>query len=679
MVGSSIFRFDQLTTFTGFERIRLDTATNNYAQFTLGNQPIEIDATGYLSILSNSPSNWNGSNIINGDASHTWSTTNLNFLNDAVFPRLPVTYDLTSNTFSHVTIGNVGDQVTLLINNAVTAGIQSVSGFGQTAKLATAGSTLDLSHTTVAGVPVTSTNALGTAFTVGDLGTAFQIAGGAGQDTIIASGLTFSADQRAAIFAVASIEKIVDSSGVYLKLTGNHPPIVTTSGGTAAASEQVAVAVDTGVTLVDVDNPTLVSATVAITGGFHAGQDVLAFSNNSSTMGNIAGTYLAGTGILTLTSPGATATLAQWHAALRAVAFINTSDTPDTGNRTVSFVVNDGADASTASTKMVSVAAINDAPVVTIPHPTLTPARGQTLQVADVFGATDADNDPLSYVFYDATPGGGHFVVNGVTQAANQIVSVSAAQLAQTTFVPGPGQSDDLLVGATDGFAFSGWSNLHVDGPVNHAPVVTIPHPTLTPARGQTLQVADVFGATDADNDPLSYVFYDATPGGGHFVVNGVTQAANQIVSVSAAQLAQTTFVPGPGQSDDLLVGATDGFAFSGWSNLHVDGPVNHAPVVTIPSPIVQAAAGQTLQASALFSAIDSDNDTLSYLLYDATGGNGHFSINGVTQAANQIISVSAAQLAQTTFVPALGASDDLLIGATDGHAFSGWSDLHIV
>jgi hypothetical protein len=92
----------------------------------------------------------------------------------------------------------------------------------------------------------------------------------------------------------------------------------------------------------------------------------------------------------------------------------------------------------------------------------------------------------------------------------------------------------------------------------------------VAPTPGQTLQVADLFSATDADNDPLSYVFYDATPGGGHFVVNGVTQAANQIFSVSASQLAQTTFVPGPGQSDDLLVGATDGFAFSGWSSLHI-------------------------------------------------------------------------------------------------------------
>ena len=56
------------------------------------------------------------------------------------------------------------NNVTLLINNADTAGIQSFYGWGLNSKLATAGSTLDLSHTTVAGFAVTSTNALGTAF-----------------------------------------------------------------------------------------------------------------------------------------------------------------------------------------------------------------------------------------------------------------------------------------------------------------------------------------------------------------------------------------------------------------------------------------------------------------------------------------------------------------------------------
>jgi len=143
----------------------------------------------------------------------------------------------------------------------------------------------------------------------------------------------------------------------------NDTPFVTASGGTTAATENIAIAVDTGITLSDVDSTTLASATVSITGNLHTSEDVLTFTNNPATMGNISGSYNSGTGVMTLASSGATATLAQWQAALRSVTYNNTSDTPNTGNRTISFVVNDGATDSTATTKTVSVTAVNDAPV----------------------------------------------------------------------------------------------------------------------------------------------------------------------------------------------------------------------------------------------------------------------------------------------------------------------------
>jgi hypothetical protein len=79
LVGSGSFGLDQLATFTGFERIRLDNVTNSFSFLTLSSQPIEVDATGYFQIQVNSPSNWNGSNIINGDASVTWNMTSLGF------------------------------------------------------------------------------------------------------------------------------------------------------------------------------------------------------------------------------------------------------------------------------------------------------------------------------------------------------------------------------------------------------------------------------------------------------------------------------------------------------------------------------------------------------------------------------------------------------------------------
>jgi hypothetical protein len=66
LIGNGTFRIDQLATFTGFEKVTLDNESSFFAYLILGNQPIEVDATGYLQISVNSASNWNGSDIING-------------------------------------------------------------------------------------------------------------------------------------------------------------------------------------------------------------------------------------------------------------------------------------------------------------------------------------------------------------------------------------------------------------------------------------------------------------------------------------------------------------------------------------------------------------------------------------------------------------------------------------
>ena len=158
----------------------------------------------------------------------------------------------------------------------------------------------------------------------------------------------------------------------------NDSPIVTASGGTTAFTEgnnvtSTPVAVDASVTVTDVDSATLASATVQITGNLHSAEDVLAFTNTSGTnFGNITASYAAGTGLLTLSSSGATATLLQWQNALRAVSYTNSSDTPDTGTRTITIQANDGSALNSLSllaTKQVSVAAVNDAPVDHVPGP----------------------------------------------------------------------------------------------------------------------------------------------------------------------------------------------------------------------------------------------------------------------------------------------------------------------
>ena len=85
------------------------------------------------------------------------------------------------------------------------------------------------------------------------------------------------------------------------------------------------------------------------------------------------------------------------------------------------------------------------------------------------------------------------------------------------------------------------------------------------------------------------------------------------------------------------------------WSN-HGPHPTgtNQAPVLTASN--TNLTHNQTIAASSLFTATDPNGDTITtYALKDVTG-NGHFVVNGVVQATNVEIDLTAAQLAQTTY-----------------------------
>ncbi|RKP48112.1 DUF4347 domain-containing protein, partial [Trinickia fusca] len=175
------------------------------------------------------------------------------------------------------------------------------------------------------------------------------------------------------------------------------PPTVTTDSGSAAftAGDNVTstpVTIDSGLTVTDGSSSTLASATIAITGNFHSGQDVLAFTNDGSTMGNIAGAYNATTGVLTLTSAGGIATLAQWQAALDAVTYTDTAVTPNNATRTISFTTNDGVNTSNTATRTVTVADVDQTPIVTTTGGTTNYVGGTSATAVDG-GVTVSDRD----------------------------------------------------------------------------------------------------------------------------------------------------------------------------------------------------------------------------------------------------------------------------------------------
>jgi serralysin len=107
---------------------------------------------------------------------------------------------------------------------------------------------------------------------------------------------------------------------------------------------------------------------------------------------------------------------------------------------------------------------------------------------------------------------------------------------------------------------------------LNHAPVVSASDSTPTP--NQNIAASSLFSVTDADSDAITaYQFLDSTIDvtSGHFVVGGIAKGANQIIDVSAGQLAGSTFQSGSG-SDDLWVRAFDGTAWGAWKEFHVGG-----------------------------------------------------------------------------------------------------------
>ena len=120
---------------------------------------------------------------------------------------------------------------------------------------------------------------------------------------------------------------------------GSQSLYVTSGGNVVAQNVAVSIAanatVSTGVTA-------LVATTVSISTNFVTGQDVLGINGNTSGTetygdGNIAFSYNSTSGILTLTGAS---TAANYQATIRKTTYTNSSATPTTATRSISFCLN---------------------------------------------------------------------------------------------------------------------------------------------------------------------------------------------------------------------------------------------------------------------------------------------------------------------------------------------------
>jgi probable HAF family extracellular repeat protein len=331
---------------------------------------------------------------------------------------------------------------------------------------------------------------------------------------------------------------------------------------------------------------------------------------------------------------------------------------------------NDGSQWSSWSSSFTVTGQADTPPVVTVAN--LTAAHGQGFAASDLFTASDPDGDAVTqYGFWNTGIGGGHCALNGVAQGINQEIDVTAAQLSQLSYQSGSG-ADTLWVRANDGTQWSSWSNsFSVMAPIDTPPTVSVSN--VMAMHGQSFAASFLFTASDADGDMITtYAYWDTGTGGGHFMLNGVAQGANQEIDVTAAQLSQLTYQSGSG-ADTLWVRANDGTQWSPWSSsFAVTAPIDTPPTVSVSN--VMATHGQSFAASSLFTASDADGDMITkYAFWDTGTGGGHFMLNGVAQGTNQEIDVTVAQLSQLSYQSGSG-PDTLWVRANDGTQWSNWS-----
>ncbi len=220
---------------------------------------------------------------------------------------------------------------------------------------------------------------------------------------------------------------------------------------------------DTDVTITDVDDTNIESATITLTNA-QAG-DVLAALG--ALPGGITAVVSGGGSVVTLSG---TATLAQYQAAIRLIGFSNTTDNPSTTPRTINVVVNDGTANSNTAVTTINVTAVNDAPVGVADNYTAVEGT-TTVKTTVLVNDTDPEGNALTVTqFATTTSGSGALVANGTntitTALGGTVVMNSDGTYTYTAPARNHGDAtpdiDSFAYKASDGSLDSPWTTVNI-------------------------------------------------------------------------------------------------------------------------------------------------------------------------------------------------------------------------
>ncbi len=329
------------------------------------------------------------------------------------------------------------------------------------------------------------------------------------------------------------------------------------------------------ITAFDVDNLNLVTATITISGNFASGEDVLEFTAIAGNPVGVVGSSTSTNGTITLSLPlMATGTVAQFQAALRSVAYRNSSQNPTAGLRTISFVVNDGSGAvsitnlgsnSNIVTRQINVIPVNDAPVLNNPSPILSYTENDAPSIISPnITASDIDNTNFASASIRIT--GNYFAnqdvlgftnANGITgtwnvnnatltltgsaSLANYQTALQSITYTNTSENPSNLQRT-VTITVNDGTANSNAVTQLINvTPVNDPPVIVSFRRTMN--INGTLRLTNVAFAdayTDIENDPIQRIIIVSLPTRGNLTFNGNPVTAGQVIPISNLSIIYT-------------------------------------------------------------------------------------------------------------------------------------------
>jgi VCBS repeat-containing protein len=282
----------------------------------------------------------------------------------------------------------------------------------------------------------------------------------------------------------------------------NDAPVVTSGATLSYTENDPAKVIDAALTVTDVDSANITGATVTISANFNAAQDILAFTD----IGNIHFVSYTG-GVLTLSG---TDTVANYQAALQTVTYQNTSDTPTSAARTISWVVTDDSAApSLAATSTVNVTPVDDAPVAAADTYGVVSVNTLTVPAPGVLtNDTDVEGDTLHAV-----------LVSGPAHALSFTLNADGSFSYQHDNANDSSPSDSFTYKANDGTLDSNIVTVTINITYNLRPVGS--PDSYSVYKGQTLSGTSVLANdSDPEADPMHAVLISGPSHSSSFTLN---------------------------------------------------------------------------------------------------------------------------------------------------------------